>query len=68
MNESKVRESLKNRIMKSESNWINETNELNKMLNQGIKSIQMNLDNGNIKSVDDKVINFVAFKLIDQYY
>lgn len=53
--------------MKTEHHWITPT-VLNNLVNQGIESIQRNLNEGNIDAVDEEVISFITFKLIDQLH
>lgn len=67
MNERKVKEELKNRIMKTEWRWITPS-KLNELLDQGVSVIKSNLEEGNIDNVTERVINTVAFKLVDQFY
>lgn len=63
----KLRETLKKEILhKNSEPWI--YGELDKMLDQGVRTIEKNIELGNINEVNDKVINWVTFKLIDQYY
>lgn len=67
MNITKTKEALKKEIMATEWHWITPS-VLNERAEKGIKVIQMNLDNGKIKSVDEKVIGRVAFLLIDEMH
>jgi len=67
MNERKVRETLKQNIMRTEYHWITPS-VLNDLLDQGIESIQRNLNEGNIDLVDEKVTNYVSYKLVDQLH
>ncbi|ONK21241.1 hypothetical protein BLX87_23245 [Bacillus sp. VT-16-64] len=63
----KTRELLKKDILQKNSEpWV--YGELNTMLDKGVEVIEKNLELGNINEVNDKVISWVAFKLIDQYY
>lgn len=63
-----MREAIRERILLSESNWAIRTGEINKMVDQGVEVIERNLKEGRIGEVTDKVINYVAFKVIEQYY
>lgn len=67
MNEKQVRRYLNKRIWKTESGWITQ-DVMNQLLDQGVEVINRNLEEGKIKSVDEKVLDFVAFRLIDQLH
>lgn len=64
-----IREQLKKRILsiaKAEGSWVYK--ELDKMLDKGVEVIDRNLEQGNFKEVNDKVISWTVYKLYDQYY
>ncbi len=67
MNESKVREGLNKRIWKTEKDWIT-NGVMNQLLDQGIEVINRNLEEERINEVDERLLDYVAFKLIDQLH
>lgn len=67
MNEAEIRKELNKRIWKTENPWITKSI-MNQLIDQGIEVINKNLEQGNIKKVDDKLLDHVAFKLIDQLH
>lgn len=67
MKETKIRAALNKRIWKTEKNWIT-NGVMNELLDQGVEVINRNLEEGRINDVDEKVLDYVAFKLIDQLH